>query len=161
MTQFSAFLGARRRPLSGIVLLIGMLLGPVVRAQQPALPVVALNAGIHMIHAELAATPGTRALGLMRRKSMPQGSGMLFVFDENAGHCMWMKNTLLPLSVAFIDARGVIVNIEDMKPLAETSHCASRPARFALEMNQGWFGKRGIAPGTKIQGLEQLLPAAR
>jgi uncharacterized membrane protein (UPF0127 family) len=74
---------------------------------------------------------------------------------------MWMKNTLLPLSVAFIDARGQIVNIADMQPLDESSHCASRPARFALEMNQGWFKKRGIAAGTVIQGLERFSAAAR
>jgi len=137
------------------------LMGSTARGQQPELPTVALNAGIHMIQAELAITPATRALGLMRRKSMAQGSGMLFVFDEVAGHCMWMKNTLIPLSVAFIDSGGRIVNVEDMKPLDETSHCASRPARFALEMNQGWFKKRGIAPGTQIQGLERFFAAVR
>jgi uncharacterized membrane protein (UPF0127 family) len=97
----------------------------------------------------------------MLRKAMAQGAGMLFVFDESAGHCMWMKNTLLPLSVAFIDERGAIVNIEDMQPLDESAHCATRPARYALEMNQGWFKKRGIAPGTVIQGLERYSAAPR
>ena len=97
-----------------------------------------------MIQAEVADTTATRSLGLMRRKSMAQGAGMLFLFDEPAAHCMWMKNTLIPLSVAFIDERGQIVNIADMQPLDETSHCAARPARYALEMNQGWFKKRGI-----------------
>jgi hypothetical protein len=97
----------------------------------------------------------------MRRKAMGQGAGMVFLFDESARHCMWMKNTLLPLSVAFIDERGQIVNIADMQPLDETSHCASRPARFALEMNQGWFKKRGIAAGMVIQGLERFSAAAR
>lgn len=130
-------------------------------AQQPTLPAVALNAGIHVIQAEVAGTPATRSQGLMRRKSMAQGAGMLFLFDESAAHCMWMKNTLIPLSVAFIDERGQIVNIADMQPLDETSHCASRPARFALEMNQGWFKKRGIAAGRVIQGLEIFSPATR
>ncbi len=130
-------------------------------AQQPELPLITLNAGIHLIHAEVAATQTTRAQGLMRRKAMAQGAGMLFLFDESANHCMWMKNTLIPLSVAFIDEGGQIVNIADMQPLDETSHCASRPARYALEMNQRWFKKRGIAAGTAIGGLERLTGAAR
>ncbi|MGP1678613.1 MAG: DUF192 domain-containing protein [Burkholderiales bacterium] len=130
-------------------------------AQQPELPMTALNAGIHVIHAEVAGTPATRSQGLMRRKAMAQGAGMLFLFDESATHCMWMKNTLIPLSVAFIDERGQIVNIADMQPLDETSHCASRPARYALEMNQGWFKKRGIVRGAVIQGLDRFSAAAR
>lgn len=130
-------------------------------AQQPALPMTRLNAGIHVIQAEVASTVGTRAQGLMQRKSMAQGAGMLFVFDEPAAHCMWMKNTLIPLSVAFIDERGQIANIADMQPLDETTHCALRPVRYALEMNQGWFKKRGISPGTLIQGLEPYAAAPR
>ena len=130
-------------------------------AQQPLLPTTKLNAGIHVIQAEVASTMGTRAQGLMQRKSMPQGAGMLFLFDEDAVHCMWMKNTLIPLSVAFIDERGRIVNIADMQPLDETTHCASRPARYALEMNQGWFKQRGIVAGTPIQGLEGFSAAPR
>lgn len=130
-------------------------------AQQPELPLVPLNAGIYVIQAEVADTPLTRSIGLMRRKSMATGAGMLFLFDESAAHCMWMKNTLIPLSVAFIDEHGRIVNIADMQPLDETSHCASRPARFALEMNQGWFKKRGVAAGTVVQGLERVYRPAR
>lgn len=131
------------------------------RAQQPELPTTTLNAGIYLIQAEVAGTPATRSLGLMRRKAMAQGAGMLFVFDELAGHCMWMKNTLIPLSVAFLDERGRIINIADMQPLDETSHCASRPARFALEMTQGWFKQRGIVAGAAIQGLEKFAAGAR
>ena len=123
------------------------------QAQQPALPTIEINAGIHVIQAEVAGNTATRTQGLMLRKAMAQGAGMLFLFDESAGHCMWMKNTLIPLSVAFIDEAGDIVNIADMQPLDETSHCASRPARYALEMNRGWFKKRGIAPGTRIGGI--------
>jgi hypothetical protein len=130
-------------------------------AQQAGLPTTTLNAGIHVIQAEVAGTPETRSQGLMRRKAMAQGAGMLFLFDESAAHCMWMKNTLIPLSVAFIDERGQIINIVDMQPLDETSHCARRPARYALEMNQGWFKKRGIVAGAVIQGLERFSPAAR
>ena len=120
------------------------------------LPTTKLSAGIHVIQAEVASTMGTRSQGLMLRKSMTQGAGMLFLFDEPAGHCMWMKNTLIPLSVAFIDERGEIANIADMQPLDESTHCAARPVRYALEMNQGWFKKRGISAGTVIQGLERF-----
>lgn len=130
-------------------------------AQQPALPTTTLSAGIHVIHAEVASTMTSRSQGLMQRKSMAQGSGMLFVFDQSAGHCMWMKNTLIPLSVAFIDARGDIVNIADMQPLDETTHCAARPVPYALEMNQGWFKQRGISAGMQIKGLEQFSAAAK
>jgi len=132
-----------------------------VLAQQAELPTTTLNAGIYLIQAEVAGTPMTRAVGLMRRKAMAQGAGMLFVFDESVGQCMWMKNTLIPLSVAFLDERGQIINIADMQPLDETSHCSSRPARFALEMNQGWFKKRGIVAGEVIQGLGRFSAAAR
>ena len=128
-------------------------------AQQPALPTTTLSAGIHVIQAEVANTMGTRSQGLMQRKAMPQGAGMVFVFDESATHCMWMKNTLIPLSVAFIDERGEIINIADMQPLDETTHCAARPVRYALEMNQGWFKKRGISPGMPIKGLEPFSAA--
>ena len=120
-------------------------------AQQ--LPVLQLNAGMHLIRAELATDYATRATGLMHRAAMPSNAGMLFVFDEPAGHCMWMRNTLIALSVAFIDERGAIINIEDMEPQTEQSHCASRPARYALEMNRGWFAARGIKPGSRIGGI--------
>lgn len=117
------------------------------------MPVVQLNAGMHLIRAEVAAEFGTRMRGLMYRASMAQNAGMLFIFDEDTQHCMWMKNTLIPLSVAFIDEKGAITNIEDMKPQTEDSHCASRPARYALEMNRGWFAAHGIKPGSRIGGI--------
>ena len=117
------------------------------------MPVVQLNAGMHLIRAEVAADFGTRMRGLMYRASMPQNAGMLFIFDESTQHCMWMKNTLIPLSVAFIDDVGRIVNVEDMQPQTEDSHCASRPARYAVEMNLGWFSAKGIKPGTRIGGI--------
>ena len=120
-------------------------------AQQ--IPVVQLNAGMHLIRAEVAADYATRMTGLMHRASMPSNAGMLFIFDEATTHCMWMKNTLLPLSVAFIDERGSIINVEDMQPQTEDSHCASRPARYALEMNRGWFVARGLKPGSRIGGI--------
>ena len=127
-------------------------------AQLPPLPAAQLSAGMHLIRAEVADGMEARMQGLMYRKSMAQNSGMVFVFEENAAHCMWMKNTLIPLSVAFIDEAGVIINIADMQPQSEQSHCAARPARYALEMNKGWFAQRGIQPGVKLGGLEKLAP---
>jgi uncharacterized membrane protein (UPF0127 family) len=117
------------------------------------LPVVQLTAGMHVIRAEVAAEPGTRARGLMHREKLAQNAGMLFIFDEPAVHCMWMKNTLIPLSVAFVDERGEVINIADMTPHSEQSHCAGKPARFALEMDRGWFAQRGIKPGMRLGGI--------
>ena len=122
---------------------------------QGAMPVTELAAGFHRIEAEVAATDQNRQVGLMNRKSMPLQRGMLFVFNHENTHCMWMRNTLLPLSVAFMDAGGTIINIEDMQPQTEDNHCARRPARFALEMNLGWFAQRGIKPGTKLNGIDK------
>jgi len=122
---------------------------------QGAMPLMELSAGFHRIEADVAATDRDRQVGLMNRREMPPQRGMLFVFDHENTHCMWMRNTLLPLSVAFIDARGVIINIEDMKPQTEDNHCARVPARYALEMNVGWFAQRGIKPGTKLGGIDK------
>ena len=117
------------------------------------LPVIPLSAGMHSIRAEVAADMASRMTGLMHRPSMPANTGMLFIFDESSIHCMWMKNTLIPLSVAFLDDTGTVINIADMEPHNEQSHCASRQARYALEMNRGWFAQRGIKPGLKLGGL--------
>ena len=119
------------------------------------LPVVQLKAGMHLIRAEVAADYSTRGRGLMHRKSLGQNAGMLFIFDQPAMHCMWMKNTYIPLSVAFLDDKGQIINIADMQPHSEQSHCAARPALYALEMAQGWFAQRGVKAGAKLGGLEQ------
>jgi uncharacterized membrane protein (UPF0127 family) len=142
---------ARKLGLLGLALASSVAL-----AQQPSLPTTELSAGMHLIRAEVADNFGTRMQGLMRRPSMPANHGMLFVFDENDAHCMWMKNTLIALSVAFLDEQGTIINIEDMQPQTENSHCAKRPARFALEMNRGWFAQRGIKPGLRLRGLDKL-----
>jgi uncharacterized membrane protein (UPF0127 family) len=144
--------------MRSFLLIAAWLIAAAAWAQQPQLPAIDLTAGMHRIHAEVANDMGSRMQGLMYRKSMAQNAGMVFVFDENAAHCMWMKNTLLPLSVAFIDPEGAIINIADMQPQTEQSHCAARPARYALEMNKGWFAQRGIKPGTKLGGLEKLAP---
>ena len=118
-----------------------------------------LSVGIHRIPAEVANTDESRTVGLMQRKSMPTNSGMLFVFNQEAQHCMWMRNTLIPLAVAFIDGQGRIINIEEMLPLTENNHCAIKPAKFALEMNAGWFKRRGYAAGTPIAGIHKAPPA--
>ena len=123
------------------------------------LPEIALTVNGHKLTAEVAHTDPERALGLMHRRMIPENRGMLFVFTTTAHHAMWMMNTYIPLSVAFIDERGVIINIEDMKPHTQDTHPAAKPAKYALEMNQGWFGKRGIKPGAKIEGMEQAPPA--
>ena len=117
-----------------------------------------LTAGMHIIRAETAADTESRMTGLMFRESLEPNQGMLFVFEEAAQHCMWMKNTLIPLSVAFIAADGTVVNIADMKPKDETTHCAQRPVPFALEMTRGWFASHGIRAGQKIAGLDKAPP---
>lgn len=120
------------------------------------LPLIEVSIGIHRITAELANRPDARARGLMFRQSLPSNQGMLFVFPDNAIHCMWMRNTFVPLSVAFLDDAGSILNIEDMRPQTDDSHCARAPARYALETNIGWFASRGIKPGSRVLGLDKL-----
>ena len=117
------------------------------------LPTVELKTGIYRIQAELADTPKAREVGLMNRTSMPTNSGMLFVFDQKAGHCFWMNNTKIPLSIAFIGDDGKIVNIEEMQAETTNNHCPKAPVRYALEMNKQWFSERVIVPGMPIQGL--------
>lgn len=120
---------------------------------QPTLPTTQLSAGIHIIRAEVANTDATRRDGLMFRKELPGNDGMLFVFEQPDVQCFWMRNTLLPLSIAFIADDGTIVNIDDMAPQTEDPHCAKKPVRYALEMAQGWFDQHGIKAGRKIDGL--------
>ena len=131
---------------------IALLLAAAPAAAQQ-LPVVQLKAGMHLVRAEVAADYASRGRGLMHRKSLAPNAGMLFIFDEAALHCMWMKNTYIPLSVAFIDEKGEIVNIADMQPHSEQSHCAARPALYALEMSRGWFAERGIKAGARLGGI--------
>jgi uncharacterized membrane protein (UPF0127 family) len=101
----------------------------------------------------VAQTPEERGTGLMFRKEMGLNEGMLFIFEQAATQCFWMKNTLLPLSAAFVRDDGSIVNIEDMKPQTTEGHCSKEPVRFVLEMHQGWFAKRGLKSGSKLTGL--------
>ena len=141
---------------------LGIQLTSAVHAQdapQIDLPHVRLTAGIHQINAQVALTPEQRSVGLMYRKEMPQAEGMLFVFEQPTLQCFWMKNTLLPLTAAFVADDGVIANLADMKPQTTDSHCSAKPVRYVLEMNQGWFAKKGIKAGAKLGGA--LFDAAK
>ncbi len=111
-----------------------------------------LSAGMYVIDAQVALTPGQREIGLMMRKEMAQHEGMIFVFEQASQQCFWMKNTLLPLTAAFVADDGTIVNMADMKPQTTDSHCSARPVRYVLEMNKGWFAKKGIKAGSKLGG---------
>ena len=111
-----------------------------------------LSAGIYVIDAQVALTPDERQIGLMQRKDMPQHEGMIFVFEQAAQQCFWMKNTLLPLTAAFVGDDGTIINLADMKPQTTDSHCSKQPVRYVLEMNKGWFSKKGIKAGSKLGG---------
>jgi len=137
--------------------LVGLvaLLGSSSYAQNSAqmeLPRTKLSAGIHLIDTQLATNPEQRETGLMFRKEMPASEGMLFIFERASEQCFWMKNTLLPLTAAFVADDGTIVNLADMKPQTTNSHCSTQPVRYVLEMNLGWFDKKGIKAGFKLGG---------
>lgn len=118
---------------------------------QTGLPRVEMIAGMHRIQAQVASTPQQRAIGLMHRREMPTNEGMLFVFEQPGTQCFWMKNTLLPLTAAFVADDGTVVNLADMKPQSLDSHCSAKPVRYVLEMHQGWFAKRGIQAGQRLR----------
>jgi uncharacterized membrane protein (UPF0127 family) len=138
-------------PLIAAVLLAAL---PAAAQEQPQmnLPRVQLAAGMHQIEAQLAQRGDERMTGLMWLKEMPANEGMLFVFEQATMQCFWMKNTFVPLSTAFVADDGTIVNIADMKPQTLDSHCSQKPVRYVLEMNQGWFARKGIKPGFKLAG---------
>ena len=121
-------------------------------APQMNLQRLKLLAGMHQIDVQVASNSEQRQIGLMFRKEMPQHEGMIFVFEEPTKQCFWMKNTLLPLTAAFVADDGTIVNLEDMKPQTENPHCSIKPVRYVLEMNKGWFAKKGIKAGSKLGG---------
>lgn len=160
-TPFVGRPSVRRTPaplstaLMAFVATVLVLWSPATPAQdgpQLALPRVELTAGMHRIDAQVAQSPQERQIGLMHRKEMPPHEGMLFIFEQPATQCFWMKNTLLPLTAAFVADDGTIVNLADMKPQSLDSHCSTQPVRYVLEMNQGWFAKRSIKAGAKLQG---------
>lgn len=146
---------SRRMPgrlLAAIALPLVLWSLPAAAQPQPPLPAVQLQAGIHLIRAEVAADHEARMRGLMFRERLGPNQGMLFVFEARSGQCFWMRNTLIPLTIAFIDDDGSIVNLADMQPRTEDSHCSAKPVRFALEMEQGWFARRGLKAGARIDG---------
>ena len=136
----------------GLFFGIGLLASAIVCAQQGK-RLADLSIGMYRIRAEVVATERERQVGLMNRTTLPAQAGMLFVFEQAGRHCFWMKNTLLPLSIAFIDAEGKILDFAEMKPQTEESHCPSRPIRYALEMNQGWYRSHGVTVGTVVNGI--------
>lgn len=145
----------RMNYFANALFLLAVIVGNLAHAQdapQFGLPRVKLSAGMHLIDVQVAATDAQRATGLMFRQQMPQTEGMLFVFERPAQQCFWMKNTILPLTAAFIADDGTIVNLADMKPQTTDSHCSTAPVRYVLEMNQGWFGQKGIRAGFKLGG---------
>jgi uncharacterized membrane protein (UPF0127 family) len=144
--------GGALRATLGVLACFASLLGSAGAQPQARLPRVELQAGIHLIKAEVASDDSTRAMGLMFRERLGPNEGMLFVFPDKRRQCFWMRNTLIPLSIAFIDDDGSIVNVEDMAPKTEDSHCSAKPIRYALEMEQGWFGKRGMGPAFRLSG---------
>lgn len=119
---------------------------------QPRLKTAMLTAGMHVIQTELAITPEQQQVGMMFRRSMGTNEAMLFIEEKPGVRCFWMRNTLIPLSIAFLADDGTVVNIADMKPQSDESHCSAQPVRYALEMNVGWFAKRGVKPGSRIRG---------
>jgi hypothetical protein len=157
-TLYSIFRRFPRRAASALAPLVATVLAlwtPAIPAQdrpQLALQRVELTAGMHRIDAQVAQTSQERQTGLMYRREMPAQEGMLFVFEQPGVQCFWMKNTLLPLTAAFVADDGTIVNLADMKPQTTDSHCSARPVRYVLEMNQGWFGKKGIKAGFRLGG---------
>jgi uncharacterized protein len=144
----------RRIPTALAALALSAALAPAAAQEEPQmnLPRVALSAGMHRIDAQVAHTPEQRTIGLMFRREMPQHEGMLFVFEQPSAQCFWMKNTFLPLTAAFVADDGTIVNLADMKPQTTDSHCSAKPVRYVLEMNQGWFAKKGVKAGSKLAG---------
>ena len=143
------------RPFRSLFLALSLCTATVLTwAQQPQMNLARtkLSAGMHLLDVQVAQTPQERQIGLMFRKDMPQHEGMLFVFEQPATQCFWMRNTLLPLTAAFVADDGTIVNLADMKPQTDDSHCSTKPVRYVLEMNQGWFAKRNIQAGYKLGG---------
>ena len=141
-------------PFGLVFALAAALSGPCIAqpAPQVNLPRTTLTIGFHQIQAQVAQTPEQHATGLMFRTDMAQQEGMLFVFQAPSQQCFWMKNTLIPLTAAFVADDGTIVNLENMQPQTTESHCSTKPVRYVLEVNQGWFAKKGIKAGAKLQG---------
>jgi len=142
-----------RRAALGVLAAAVFLLAAGSAAAEARLRTTTIKVGTHALRVEVVATDAERQKGLMFRQKLGRNDGMLFVFDEPAYHGMWMKNTLIPLSVAFVDARGEILNILDMEPHSLETRMAAGPASFAIETNKGWFAERGLKAGERVTGL--------
>lgn len=152
-------LSSSRLLMAGLISLAAALPASAQNMPQMNLQRVEINAGMHRIDAQVAQSPQERQTGLMYRKEMPAHEGMIFVFEQPATQCFWMKNTLLPLTAAFVADDGTIVNLADMKPQSEESHCSAKPVRYVLEMNQGWFAQKGIKAGSKLTSAVLFKPS--
>jgi uncharacterized protein len=151
-----AFFLPKRQSLVACALALCAPLSWALEEPQMNLKRTTLGIGMHRIDTQLALQPMERQIGLMWRKSMPAHEGMLFVFEQPSQQCFWMKNTLIPLTAAFVEDDGTIVNLVDMQPQTTNPHCSAKPVRYVLEMNAGWFAKKNIKAGAKISGLPQL-----
>lgn len=140
----------RFRNLRAIVLALLVTVAPAALA---TLPMRDLSIRGHRLQVEVADTVATQQTGLMNRFSLQPDHGMLFVFPVARPQGFWMKDTYIPLSVAFVDSQGRILNIEDMRPQDESTHWSQGPALYAIEMLKGWFVDRGIGPGDVVEGL--------
>ena len=149
MIRIKAF---ERRTLLALAVCASALPASAQEGPQARLPTAELTAGMHVIHAELAVTNDQQATGMMFRRGMGANDGMLFVNDEAGQRCFWMRNTLIPLTIAFVADDGTILNIADMAPQSDDSHCSAKPVKYALEVPLGWFAKRGFKAGLKLRG---------
>ncbi len=153
--MMKSYLPPRSLASAALFALTLALAAPAMAQQSPQmdLPRAQLTAGMYRIDAQVAQTMQQREVGLMFRAEMPQQEGMLFVFEQPAVQCFWMKNTILPLTAAFVTDNGTIANLADMKPQTEDSHCSTKPVRYVLEMNKGWFAKKGLKAGMRLGGM--------
>ena len=147
-----------KRPIVLLALFASLVASALAQQAQTDLQRVKLSAGMYQIDAQVAQTAEQRQIGLMFRKEMPQAEGMIFVFEQPATQCFWMRNTLLPLTAAFVADDGRIVNLADMKPQTDDSHCSEEPVRFVLEMNQGWFARHGFGIGSVVSIPADISP---
>ncbi|MBP6599046.1 MAG: DUF192 domain-containing protein [Giesbergeria sp.] len=155
VSRFFSALSRRHAVVAVVAVVVGAAWCSAAAAQdapQLHLARVALSAGMHRIDAQVAQSPQERHIGLMHRTKMPAHEGMLFVFEQPATQCFWMKNTPLPLTAAFVADDGTIVNLADMQPNDTASHCSAEPVRYVLEMNQGWFAQKKLKAGFKLSG---------
>jgi hypothetical protein len=151
--SLDAIVAARVPRAAALALAAALLVFAAAGRAQPPMPVIQVKVAGHALRVEVASTVEQRMQGLMFRTKLGANEGMLFVFDEPAYHAMWMKNTPLPLSVAFVDGEGRILNILDMEPHTLDQHAAAGPARYAIETNKGWFAQRRLKAGDKVTGL--------